>query len=226
MMFDSDRVNLYRTHINYKGLLVNTQNPEWRGMEVQGTSGKMLKNYRGTCSTSPLPSSNLVYWEVEADVELDKPLGGLDLVLEVGVCGEDVMNSSHFIGDKPNSCSLCLSNDENNVRRFIAFNGKDIATSEVFENKVGTSVTVRYGVLVDTDKMAVSFLDTNKREVLGTGCIADSKPQHSAGYKRKMWPVFAVYSSPKRVEMKLVSGPDLQMDDWKKKLLEDAIHVY
>ncbi|XP_046551025.1 E3 ubiquitin-protein ligase TRIM33-like [Haliotis rubra] len=164
MMFDSDRVNLNRRHINDKGLLVNTKHLQWRRV---GTSGKMFKNYCGTCSISPLPSSGLVYWEVEADVELDKPLGDRELVLEVGVCGEDVMDSSHYIGGQPNSCSLYISNGENDVIRYIAINGKDAATAKVFENKAGTSVTLKYGVLVDTDKMAVSFLDTNNREGVG-----------------------------------------------------------
>ncbi|XP_046551023.1 uncharacterized protein LOC124260757 [Haliotis rubra] len=222
MMFDSDRVNLNRTHINDKGLLINTKHPQWRRV---GTSGKMLKNYCGTCSISPLPSSGLVYWEVEADVELDKPLGDLELVLEVGVCGEDVMDSSHYIGGQPNSCSLHISNGENDVMRSIAINGKNAATAKVFENKAGTSVTLKYGVLVDTDKMAVSFLDTNKREVLESGCIVDNESQRGAGYNKNMWPVFAVYDNSIRVEMKLVSGPDLQMEDWKKKLLEDASHM-
>ncbi|XP_046551009.1 protein PML-like [Haliotis rubra] len=223
MMFDSDRVNLYRTHINDKGLLVNTKHPQCRRV---GISGKMLKNYYGTSSTSPLPSSGLVYWEVEADVGLDKSLGDRHLVLEVGVCGEDVMDNNHYIGGQPNSCSLFISNGEkDNVWSHIAVNGEDVATAKVFENKAGTSVTVKYGVLVDTDTMAVSFLDTNNRKVLGSGCIVDNKPGQGAGYNKKMWPVFAVYNNPKRVEMKLVSGPDLQMEDWKKKLLEDASHM-
>ncbi|XP_067685663.1 uncharacterized protein [Haliotis asinina] len=225
MMFDSDRVNLYRTHIDVKGHLINTKHPEWRGRKILDTSGKMLKKYCGTCSTSPLPCSNLVYWEVETDVELDNPLGDRQLVLEVGVCGEDVMDSTHFIGGQSNSCSLYTSSDKNNVRSFIAVNGNlnYIATSNVFDNRAGTSVTLKYGVLVDTEKMAVSFLDTKNRKVLGSGCIVDSKPPHDVEYNRKVYPVFAIFNKPLRIEMKLVSGPDLQMEDWKKKLIEDAM---
>ncbi|XP_067685664.1 protein PML-like [Haliotis asinina] len=221
MKFDSDRVNLDTTHINIKGHLINTQHLKWRRKKTIDTCGKMLKKYSGTCSTDPLPTSGLVYWEVEADVELDNPVGHRNLVLEVGVCGEDVMDSSYYIGGEPYSCSLCILGDGNSAKMFTVIQGEYKATTNVFDNRAGTSVRLKYGIFVDTEKMAVSFLDTNTIKVLGSGRIAD-KLQRGVGYNRKMWPVFAVYSGPKRVEMKLVSGPDLEMEDWKKKLLEDA----
>ncbi|XP_048238195.1 uncharacterized protein LOC125371580 [Haliotis rufescens] len=224
MMFDSDRVNRNAAYINDKGLLINSGHPQLGGMKAVDTSGKMLKNYSGTSSTSPMPSSGLVYWEVEADAELDKPLGGGSLVLEVGVCGEEVIDNKNFIGGQYNSCSLDIAHkSENNVKWYVSMDGRDIASSDnVFANKGGTSVTLKYGVLVDTDRMAASFVDTNNRGTLGSGCFGTGRLQHGAGHNKTMWPVFGIYGSRKRVEMQLVSGQDVQMEDWKKQLLEKA----
>ncbi|XP_071100790.1 uncharacterized protein [Haliotis cracherodii] len=226
MMFDSDRVNRNAAYINDQGLLINSRHPQLIGMKAVDTSGKMMNKYRGTSSTSPLPSSGLVYWEVEADAELGRPVGGESLVLEVGVCGEEVIDGENYIGGQYNSCSLDIAHvhrTENNVKWYVSMDGRDIASSDnVFENEAGTSVTLKYGVLVDTDRMAASFVDINNRGTLGSGCFCVSRSQHGAGHNKTMWPVFGVYGSPKRVEMKLVSGQDVQMEDWKKQLLEKA----
>ncbi|XP_046581695.1 uncharacterized protein LOC124289137 [Haliotis rubra] len=108
MMFDPERVNRREVH-NRDQMLINRRNWQIKSHGIQSDPRRpALKNYYGTCSTSPLPSSGLVYWEVEADVELDNPLGDLELVLEVGVCGEDVMDNAAYITGQPSSSSLLI----------------------------------------------------------------------------------------------------------------------
>ncbi|XP_067686355.1 uncharacterized protein [Haliotis asinina] len=221
MMLDVERASTKRVHINEKGVLVNYEKPG--GGHPSYSKRKSFKNYRGTCSTSPLPSSGLVYWEVEADVELDKPLVDQKLVLEIGVCGEEVMDIAYFVGNQPNSCSLNLAHNgrDNKVVLHIMQNGQfPLYMQNILYNRGGVVKRLRYGVLVSVDRRSVNFIDINHRKMLASGRLVSVEPN------TRMWPMFGVYAGNAKVAMKLVSGGDVQMEDWKKNLIwESQSHV-
>ncbi|XP_071100791.1 transcription intermediary factor 1-alpha-like [Haliotis cracherodii] len=214
MVFDSERVNLQVVHIDNQ-ILINRRNWSFMGRSRQ----PMWKKYSGTSSTSPLPSSGLVYWEVEADVELDKPLGGGSLVLEVGLCGEEVMDSSANLIGQPSSSSLLISVGDNSdtIEMYITVSGHILAfKDDVFDNDGDTLVKLKYGVLIDIDEMKICYIDNTQREILGCGHL----DKMSSG--TELWPIFGVYDGPRRVAMELVSGQEVMMEVWKKELLQRA----
>ncbi|XP_048237690.1 uncharacterized protein LOC124135915 isoform X4 [Haliotis rufescens] len=215
MMFDSDRVNRNTTQINDEGLLINSTHPKFRREKAVDTSGKMLKTYQGTSSTSPLPSSGLVYWEVEADVELDK-LGDRELVLEMGVCGEEVMDNSFFVGNQPNSSSLFLIAYEHLgvIQSVVSSNTHPHTRIDTgIDNEAGTMFKVRYGILVNVDERKVTYIDNEFQRRLGYASLGNVKKGST------IWPLFGVYGNTIRVALKLVCGQEVQMNDWKKDLL-------
>ncbi|XP_071100967.1 E3 ubiquitin-protein ligase TRIM33-like [Haliotis cracherodii] len=211
MMFDSDRVNRNRTHINDEGLLINSTHPREKAVRA---SGKMLKTYCGTSSTSPLPSSGLVYWEVEADVELGMPLGDRELVLEIGVCEEEVMDNSFYVGNQLNSSSLFLMEHLGVIQTVFSSNTHpDTRIDRGIDNKEGTMFKFRYGILVNVDERKVTYIGNEYQRRLGYGSLGNVKKGST------IWPLFGVYCSAMRVALKLVCGQEVQMDDWKKDLL-------
>ncbi|XP_048237687.1 uncharacterized protein LOC124135915 isoform X1 [Haliotis rufescens] len=235
MMFDSDRVNRNRTHINDEGLLINSTHPKFRREKAVDTSGKMLKTYHGTSSTSPLPSSGLVYWEVEADVMLGRPLGDRELVLEMGLCGEEVMDNSFYVGNQLNSSSLFLTAHEHLgvVQSVVSINThpdthEHLGVIETvvsinthphtridtgIDNKAWTMFKVRYGILVNVDERKVTYIDNECQRRLGYGSLGNVKKGST------IWPLFGVYGNAMIVALKLVCGQKVQMNDWKKDLL-------
>ncbi|XP_071100793.1 uncharacterized protein [Haliotis cracherodii] len=214
MMFDTGRVSTKGVHINDKGVLVNHEKPG--GGRPSDWTRKRFQNYHGTSSAFPLPSSGLVYWEVEALVELDKPLGGRSLILEVGVCGEEAMDNAPCVGGQPNSCCLSLAHNDldNTVGLNIMQNGQfQVFMQNRLDNKAGVFEKLKYGVLISVDRRTVNFIDINRQRMWAAGCLVGLK--HSA----RMWPVFGVFSGSTRVAMRLVSGGDVQMEVWKKTLI-------
>ncbi|XP_046542351.1 E3 ubiquitin-protein ligase TRIM71-like [Haliotis rubra] len=71
LKYDTDRINLNRTHINTEGDLINSKS------DTRSAGKERLTNYGGTCSTIPLPLADCPqYWETETRVGLDKTLTG------------------------------------------------------------------------------------------------------------------------------------------------------
>ncbi|XP_046581689.1 protein PML-like isoform X1 [Haliotis rubra] len=219
MMFDPERVNRRAVHI-HKQMLINRRHWPNKSHGIQADPKRpALKNYCGTCCTSPLPSSGLVYWEVEADVELDKPLGDGILLLEVGVCAEDVMDSSAYITGQPSSSSLLIgvSDNSNTIALCLTVDGHSfVSKDDVVDNDTGTHTRLQYGVLLDMDEMKICYLDIIQREVLGCGHL------RVMGSAPELWPMFGVYHGPRSVAMKIVGGQEIKMEDWKKELLQGA----
>ncbi|XP_067685668.1 tripartite motif-containing protein 2-like [Haliotis asinina] len=221
MMFDPERVNLRAVHIREQ-MLINRRYWESRNHGRHSDPRRpALKDYCGTCSTSPLPSSGMVYWEVETDVQLDNPLGDGILVLEVGVCREDVMDNSAYITGQPSSSSLLIgvSDNSNAIALCLTVNGHPLTSmDDVIENDTDACAILHYGVLVDMDEMQICYLDIINREILGCGHLS------VMGSCSELWPVFGVYHGPKSVAMKIVGGHEIQMKDWKRELLQGAFN--
>ncbi|XP_046581693.1 protein PML-like [Haliotis rubra] len=210
MMLDAEKASTNWVHINDKGILVNEMKP---GHPSYYSKRKSFKNYCGTCSTFPLPSSGLVYWEVEA--ELDKPVFWSSLVLEVGVCGEEVMDNDYFVGKQTNSCCLLLARNEfdNESVLKIMQNGELVDMRYRHASKGGVVVRVMYGILVNMDRKCVNFIDIFSQEMLACGHLVNLK------HNSRVWPVFGVFSGYTKVAIRLVSGGDVQMEGWKKNLI-------
>ncbi|XP_048246857.1 uncharacterized protein LOC125377442 [Haliotis rufescens] len=214
LKYDKDRVNLDKVHINTEGDLVNSKS------DTRPAGDGRLKKYKGTCSTAPLPRAGCPqYWEMVNRVSLDKPLTGGDLILEVGICGEEQRDVHHCINPQPSSYSLDVSRcpTHGGICRWTWKEGKYVlCLPDTLPNTAGASHTLHYGVVYDDARKKIVFIDVKENKVMSTLDNVDSS--------QPLWPMFGVYN-PSRltVSMTLVVGSDINMTEEKKAMIVKAL---
>ncbi|XP_071084615.1 uncharacterized protein [Haliotis cracherodii] len=214
LKYDKDRVNLKWIHINTEGGLVS------RKSYTRPAGEGRLKRYHGTCSTAPLPRAGCPqYWEMVSRVSLDKPLTGMYLILEVGVCREEQRDVSHCIGTQPSSCSMAVTHctTHGGICRVTRKEGKHVlCLPDTLPNTAGASHTLHYGVVYDDARKKIVFIDVKENKVMSTLDNVDSS--------QPLWPMFGVHNpSLLTVSMTLVVGSDINMTEEKKAMIAKAL---
>ncbi|XP_046343069.2 uncharacterized protein LOC124123911 [Haliotis rufescens] len=214
LKYDKDRVNLDTVHINTEGDLVNRKS----GTRPAGEG--RLKEYDGTCSTAPLPRAGCPqYWEMVSRVSLDKPLTEDDLILELGVCGEEQRDVYHCINGEPSSCCMLVTQcpTHGGICRETWKEGKRVlCLPDTLPNTAGASHTLHYGVVYDDARKKIVFIDVKENRVMSTLDNVDSS--------QPLWPMFGVYNSHLlTVSIALVVGSDINMTEEKKATIVKAL---
>ncbi|XP_048243116.1 uncharacterized protein LOC124123914 isoform X2 [Haliotis rufescens] len=214
LKYDKDRVNLDWVHINTEGDLVNRKS----GTRPAGEG--RLKKYDGTCSTAPLPRAGCPqYWEMVSRVSLDKPLTEDDLILELGVCGEEQRDVYHCISGQPSSCCMLVTQcpTHGGICRMTLKEGKHVlCLPDTLPNTAGASHTLHYGVVYDDARKKIVFIDVRENKVMSTLDNVDSS--------QPLWPMFGVYNPHLlTVSMTLVVGSDINMTEEKKAMIAKAL---
>ncbi|XP_046575519.1 uncharacterized protein LOC124283503 [Haliotis rubra] len=214
LKYDTDKINLDRTHINTEGDLINSKS------DTRSAGEGRLTNYGGTCSTIPLPLADCPqYWETETRVGLDKTLPGGNLILEVGVCAEGEMDMTHYVARRPHAYSLIVVHctTHKGICRITWKEGKVVLhLPDTIPNTAGASHTLHYGVVYDDARKKIVFIDVKENKVMSTLDNVDSS--------QPLWPIFGVYGAyVNTVSMRLVVGSDINMTEEKKAMIVEAL---
>ncbi|XP_071084714.1 E3 ubiquitin-protein ligase TRIM45-like [Haliotis cracherodii] len=214
LKYDKGRVILDKVHINTEGDLVN------RKSDTRPAGEGRLKEYRGTCSTAPLPRPGCPqYWEVVNRVSLDKPLTGRKLILEVGVCREEQRDVAHCVNARSSTCCMQVAHcpTHGGICRETWKKGKHVlCLPDTLPNTAGPSHTLHYGVVYDDARKQIVFIDVKENKVMSTLDNVDSS--------QPLWPMFGVYNSHLlTVSMTLVVGSDINMTEEKKAMIVKAL---
>ncbi|XP_067668352.1 uncharacterized protein [Haliotis asinina] len=224
LQLDSSRANTWQCHVNTDGELVNSQ-PVGRPLEQD--NGRLCK-YRGTCSSTPILvtpySSNLDcisaaprYWETQTDVTVEVGVGWP--AFEVSVVEKKQVDRDVFTCYQPRSWSICVV-DCPQHRCFctrVYDEGRHILCStNTLSDVPCTQATLSYGVVLDVGGRRLAFIDLNNNAVLAKFYVS---------FAELLYPMFGVGSREANysVQMKLVSGENIDMTDTKKALIYTAL---
>ncbi|XP_071085571.1 E3 ubiquitin-protein ligase TRIM45-like [Haliotis cracherodii] len=209
LSFDVERINNNKVHVNNKGFLVNRKVSQER----------KLGQYVGTTAITPLPKDKVSYWEVESDFNMASEMQQHGLLMEIGVARGACLDNSYCMSGQKGSMCLAISHcsTHKGVCAKIWSNGQKMRCYEnVLSTSPGISDTLRHGLLFDGTRNTLTIFDLNTIAELMT---LDTEEQAD-----DLWPVFGAYNSClAAVQMKLVSGKDIQLSLWKNSFLERAM---
>ncbi|XP_046567792.1 E3 ubiquitin-protein ligase TRIM33-like [Haliotis rubra] len=210
LKFDMERININKVHVNNKGFLVNTTvSPE-----------RKLRKYVGTTAGTPLPKNKFSYWEVQSDFDMASKMHQRGLLMEIGVATGASLDNNYCMSGQVGSRCLAIAHcsAHDGVCAKVWSNGQKLRCYEnVLSTGSGTSETLRHGLLYDGTRNILTVFDLNnvvQLVALGEGELDDDQ-----------WPVFGAYnSSLASVQMKLVSGSEIEMFNSKTKMLKGALN--
>ncbi|XP_067669220.1 myosin heavy chain, cardiac muscle isoform-like isoform X3 [Haliotis asinina] len=210
LKYDTDKVNL-DTQISTEGDLIN------RMSDTRYAGKGNLKNYKGTCSTTPLFRAGCPqYWEVKTRVGLERTPTETLLILEIGVCAEEEMDETPYVARRPYAYSMTVGycTAHKGICRKTWKDGKEVVhLPDTIPNTAGSSHTLLYGVVYDDSRNKIVFIDVKENKVMSTLDHVDcSEP---------LWPMFGVYNLT--VSMGLVVGSDINMTEEKKEMIIEAL---
>ncbi|XP_046347087.2 tripartite motif-containing protein 45-like [Haliotis rufescens] len=209
LSFDVERINNNKVHVNNKGFLVNSKVSQER----------KLGQYVGTTAITPLPKDKVSYWEVESDFNVASEMQQHGLLMEIGVARGACLDNSYCMSGQKGSMCLAIAHcsTHKGVCAKIWSNGQKMRCYEnVLSTSPGTSDTLRHGLLFDGTRNTLTIFDLNTIAELVT---LDTEEQAD-----DLWPVFGAYnSSLAAVQMKVVSGKEINILKSKTKMLKGAM---
>ncbi|XP_046546296.1 uncharacterized protein LOC124256351 [Haliotis rubra] len=216
LKFSNDKVNFHKAHITTNGELVNDRQTI-RLLQGQGR----LQRYMGTCGTTNLPSPGVPgYLEMTAKVCLKSTLTQNDLILEIGMCREELKDKEHTIGKVPHSYSMAVSHcsTHNRICRIFWKEKRHLLClpTEALPNNAVASGTLRVGIAYDHTRQKVAFIDVEASQVM---TVLDE-----VDFRRPLLPMFGVYN-PDRVSVSMgsVKVSKMEISEEKIRLILNAL---
>ncbi|XP_071085518.1 uncharacterized protein [Haliotis cracherodii] len=223
---DAAQANTDWCHVTTDGELVNSP-PDTRPSDNR----RRLRRYWGTCASTPIPLSppnpaltpvysTPRYWETLTWVRVVDGGWWLWPLLEMGVMEAGQVDIEVWAHLQRRSWCVSVKSCGRHGRSFCTRVWRDRDLGECHQNTMsrthGTEATLHYGVVLDVGRGRLAFIDLNRGVVLA---------KFDARFRKDLYPLFGVSPWPDNytINMKLISGEDIVINDTKKSLIHDAL---
>ncbi|XP_046584914.1 uncharacterized protein LOC124291891 isoform X2 [Haliotis rubra] len=211
--FDVHRANTgkveFTSDMKLSRKLQTTQPPE---------SSRRLKNFSGTSALQPVSTSDIQYWEVNADIEILKEFERLNALFEVGVGVESSIDVTNTLSRQPDSMVLYLRHcTAHNSLCLIVRRNRNAALClhKPVANAKGERKVLQYGIMTNPKDRKCILFDLNRTTVLHTF-------EH-VNFSKPFWPTFAVFKPGMcKAELQCISGGQIQLNRVKLDLLQSC----
>ena len=163
----------------------------------QDRDDQRLKKYCGTIGTKPFEFPGIYYYEVEVNYKVLVHLTRNAMVFEIGLGSLDSIYSSFYVGAHAHAWSFSAErcSEHNQVCHKFRHRRELLTHVPVSSDLAGTSVSKKYGFLVDLRAGSWAILDCSSGRVLFV--FKDIQC-----HELNLWPVFGTYN-PYSVDVKM-----------------------
>ncbi|XP_046579244.1 uncharacterized protein LOC124286846 [Haliotis rubra] len=221
---DADHANIDACHVTADGELINS--PSYTRSDQER---HRLQEYHGACTSTPIPllppHSTLIpaystprYWETLTRLRLVRGMW-LRPVLEMGVSEAGQVDTERWVSRQRRSWCVSVGscNRHQGVCTTVYRGGEQGECQQnTMSGAPGRQATLHYGVVLDVARGRLAFIDLNREIVLA---------KFDEMFTEDLYPMFGVspLPDPTTLNMKLVSGEDIDITDTKKSLIHDAL---
>ncbi|XP_046560685.1 uncharacterized protein LOC124269695 [Haliotis rubra] len=219
---DAARANTRWCQVTADGELINSPSHTPSDQERH-----RLQEYWGTCTSTPIPFppsystfapvySTPRYWETFTRLRV--VVGSWCLVLEMGVSEAGQVGRVWWVSDQRRSWCVNVESCDIHPGSVCTTVYREGERGECQQNTVfrtpGTQATLHYGVVLDVARGRLAFVDLNREIVLA---------KFDEIFTEDLYPMFGVWSDELTINMRLVSGEDIDITDTKKSLIHHAL---